>query len=337
MITLDVFNNDAFSVVTMIDPVNKMPTLPGFLGSLGIFDPEPVSTDSVGIGMKEGQLAIIQTTLRGSPIEMAEPEVKNARNFTIPRIAKGDQIRASQLANIVPDIGSTEVQTVANLLAAKQQRLKQDVEYTWERHRLGAIQGILLDADDTEIYDFYDEWDVSQPAEIDLDLETAADGELRLELTGIKRTLVRAAGGVGISRVIGLAGDNFWDQLVKNPEVRESYLGWSAAAELRSAEPFSTFRYGGIDWINYQGSDDTTTIAIDTDDAVIIPVGVPGMFRHIKGPGETFETVNRMGRDVYPLIVRDKDRDMWVQPEIYSYPLFINTRPDLVLRATVGA
>ena len=25
------------------------------------------------------------------------------------------------------------------------------------------------------------------------------------------------------------------------------------------------------------------------------------------------------------------------KPEIYSYPLFINTRPDLVLRATVGA
>lgn len=345
MITLDIFNNDAFAVTTMLEPVNKMPTEPGFLGSLGIFQPKGVSTTSVGVGMKEGRLDLIETTPRGSPIKMAEPRDKNVRNFNIPRVAKGDKLFAAELQNVVPDAGETEVDVAAAQLAEKQQQLKQDVEYTKEYHRLGALQGILLDADGSEIYDFYDEFGITQPAEIDMDLPTLNDGDLRKRIVSqIKRPLIRAAkaGKQGsLKRIIGLAGDNFYDELVSNPEVRATYLQWQAAQELRGnngeGDAFETFKYGGVEWINYQGSDDNDTISIDDDDAVIFPVGVPGMFRHIMGPGESFELVNRIGRDVYPLIVRDRDRDMWVQPEIYSYPLFLNTRPDLILRATVGA
>lgn len=339
-VTMDIFNNDAFSVISMLEPVNKMPTLPGFLGSLGIFESEPVATDTVSVGMSQGTLTLIQTTQRGAPIEMDSPEVENIRPFIIPRIAKGATVRSHQLRNVAPDWAAADQQVdlVAKFLARKQQKLKQDVEYTWENMRLGAIQGIVYDADGTtELVDYYDEWDISVPAEIDLDLPTADNGALRAELTGIKRTLIRAAGGVGVRRVIGLAGDGFWDGIIQNPEVRKTYLNWTAAADLRESEPFETFRYGGIDWINYQGSDDNSTIAIDDLDAVIFPVGVPGMFRHVKGPGESLEDISTEGQDVYPLIVRDKDRDQWIQPEIYSYPLFMNTRPDLVLRATVGA
>lgn len=342
MITLDIFNNDAFAVTTMLEPVNKMPTLPGVLGSLGIFDARGVSTTSVGIGLKEGRLDLIETTPRGAPIKMAEPRDRNVRNFNIPRIAKGDKLFAAELQNVVPDPGETDVDLAARIVAEKQQQLKQDVTYTDEFFMLGAIQGLLLDADGSTIYDFYDEWDISTPAEIDMDLTTLADGDLRTRIVNqISRPLIRAAGaGTAIRRVIGLAGDTFYDDLVSNPEVRETYLQWNAAQELRGnngeGAAFSTFRYGGVDWINYQGSDDNDTIAIDTDDAVIFPVGVPGMFRKVMGPGEAFGQVNRIGVDVYPLLVRDTDRDMWVQPEIYAYHLFLNARPDLVLRATVG-
>lgn len=339
MITMDIFNNDAFSVTTMLDPVNQMPTEQGFLGSLDIFASEPVSTDTVAIGKKDGELNLIPTTLRAAPIEMLEPETKNIRNFTIPRIAKGSTIRSHQIANIRPEVGQTEAEAVATVIARDQQRLKQDVEYTWEFHRLGAIQGLLLDADGSVLVDYYDEWDISQPAEIDMDLTTLDDGNLRERIKDqISRPLKRALRtGQTVGRIIGLAGDDFFDALIKNPEVRATYLGWAEAKELRgnSDMPYDTFKYGNVEWINFEGSDNTD-IRIDSADAVIFPTGVQGMFRHVKGPGESFETINRMGRDVYPLLVRDKDRDMWVQPEIYSYPLMLNTRPDLILRATVG-
>jgi hypothetical protein len=340
MITLDVFNNDAFAVTTMIEPVNLMPTEPGFLGSLGLFQQKGVSTTTVGIQKKNGRLDLIETTPRGAPIKMAEPRLKDVRNFSIPRLAKGDKLFAAELQNVIPDPGETDVDLAVRIVAEKQQQLKQDLEYTKEYHRLGALQGVLLDADSTTIYDFYDEWDIASPTPIDLAFSTLANGALRTALVNqISRPLIRASqAGVAIRRVIGLAGDDFYDALVANGEVRVSYLNWQAAAELRGnageGAAFATFKYGGIEWINYQGSDDNDTIAIDPDEAIVFPVGVPGMFRHIMGPGESFGQVNRIGQDVYPLIVRDTDRDMWVQPEIYSYPLFVNTRPDLVLHLT---
>lgn len=336
MITLDIFNNDAFSVTTMLPAVNKMPFEPGFLGSLNIFRAEPVSTDTIGVGMMQGKLALIRTTLRGAPLEAAEPDTKNVRPFILPRLAKADKLRAVELAGVLTDPGETEVDVAQTILARKQQRLVQDCEYTFEHMRLGAIRGKIVDADGTTVLtNYWTEWGVTEPTAIDLNLDAASPvmGALGNQLrSAVVRPLVRAAGASTNGRLIGLAGDAFWDALISHAEVRTTYYNWQASESLRNQGPFETYRYGGIDWINYRGSDDNSTIAIPTNEAFVFPTGVPGMFQHVMGPGETFETVNRPGKRVYPLIVRDNDRDMWVQPEIYSYPLMLNTRPDLVLR-----
>ena len=44
---LDVFSNDAFSFVTLTDSINKLPFVPGRLGSLGLFTEAPVPTTSI--------------------------------------------------------------------------------------------------------------------------------------------------------------------------------------------------------------------------------------------------------------------------------------------------
>jgi len=69
----------------------------------------------------------------------------------------------------------------------------------------------------------------------------------------------------------------------------------------------------------------------------VFPVGVPGMWQHVMGPmNESVPLMNQPGRRYYPFLEKDKsDKMQWVQPEIYSYPLFVNARPDLVLTATV--
>jgi hypothetical protein len=65
--------------------------------------------------------------------------------------------------------------------------------------------------------------------------------------------------------------------------------------------------------------------------------GVPGLYRRINGPGETMETVNTVGRSLYSMLVKDNDRNMWVQPEVYAYPLHICTRPEVLLSGRAGA
>ena len=54
MAALDIFNSNAFSMVSLTDTINKLPFLPGRIGQLGIFHEQGVATTTVLIEEKEG-------------------------------------------------------------------------------------------------------------------------------------------------------------------------------------------------------------------------------------------------------------------------------------------
>lgn len=334
---MDIFNDDAFGLMAMTQAVEKVPYVPSFLGSLGIFTSEGVATDTVSIERKDMVLSPITTSLRGTQPPMGSTEKAKLRSFAIPRVAKADQVFAREIQGVRAFGTESELLTAVRLVQQKQQKLVQEHELTMELHRLGAAQGILLDADGGTLYNFFTEFGISQPSEIDFDLDNASpsSGVLRSKIAdSVVRPIVRALGaGYNPSvRVLGLCGDTFFDQFVNHPEVRETYKNWEAAASLRAGTAFESFSFGGVDWTNYRGTDDNTTVAIGTGQVKFVVKGVPGLFRRINGPGESMETVNTIGRDIYSLLVRDLQRNQWVQPEIYSYPLHICTRPEVLLR-----
>ena len=342
MITMDIFNNDAFSVTTMLEDIEKRPYQPTGLADLMGFEVVPVSTDTVGVGVMQGRLSLIRTTLRGAPIEAAEPDTRNARQFKIPRIAKGDKLFIHELANTAPFKGEGDVETAARVIARKQEQLVTDVDFTLENHMFGALRGVVLDANGDTLVNFHTEFGIAVPAAIDLDLDnpTPPAGKLRRDIQSlIVRPIARAsqAGNAPRFRVRALCGDAFFDRLTSHPDVERTYLNYAAASELRNANIWEPFPFAGVDWINYRGADDGTTMGIPTNEAEIFPTGVPRMFQHIQGPcNEMAETVNQMGRRYYPVLERDLSvKQQWVQPEIYSYPLMLNRRPDLRLRAQI--
>lgn len=337
MVSMDIFNNDAFSLFNMTAAIEKMPTVPTFLGNLGIFDEgEGVETNIVGIEQKGMTLSLIPTSGRGTQIPMGATDKRTLRNFNLPRVAKGDQLFASEIQGIRAFGTEGELETVAQKVVQKQKKLLTEHALTMEYHRLGAIQGILLDSDGSTLYNYFTEFSIAAPTEIDFDLDNAspASGALTLKIAAAKRAAIRALGASyvpGVTRFLWLCGDTFFDQFTVHPEVRETYKNWEAAAALRDAKVFSSFRFGEMDWHNYQGTDDNSTVAIGTTKAKLIVLGVPGLYRRYNGPGETMETVNTIGKPIYSMLVQDRDRGMWVQPEIYSYPLHICTRPEVLL------
>jgi hypothetical protein len=341
MPTMDIFSQNAFSMVSMTAAINKVPYAPDFLGSLGIFEREPVRTTTVGVMIDDsGTLALVPTTPRGAPpIEQKIP-ARNLRNFTTPRIAIGDTIYAHELQNMPARTDMEAMQNVQAEIAYRLDgpgKLRSKVEATKERMRLGAIQGIVLDADGSTIYNWFTEFGIAAPSAIDFDLDNATPATAIVQqATNIKRLVLRNAKAVTSGpnvRVIGLCGDAFFDALTNHAEVKVTYLNWTAAAELRERAPWTTFRYGGIDWVNYRGTDDNSTIAVATDECKFFPVGIPGLFREVLSPAETFEYANTMGQPIYVMIVRDKDRDMWARVETYSYPLYMCTRPEVLQKA----
>lgn len=336
---MDIFDSDAFSLASMTAAVEKIPYVPGFLGTLGIFGAgEGVSTDTVTIERRDLTLSPILTSQRGTEPPMGSTDKAKLRTFSIPRVAKADQVFAREIANLRAFGTESTLQTAAQLIAQKQQKLLQEHELTMEMHRLSAAQGILLDADNTtELYNYFTEFGISQPAEIDFNLDAASpvEGVLRSLISdSVVRPIIRALGGSfnpGV-RILALAGDTFYDQFVNHNDVRVTYKNWEAASSLRDGTAFERFSFAGVDWVNYRGTDDNSTAAIGVTKVKFIVMGVPGLYRRINGPGESLDTVNTIGRPIYSELVRDLKRNQWVQPEIYSYPLHMVTRPEVLLR-----
>lgn len=338
MAHMDIFNNDAFSLVHMTQAIEKMPTVPTFLGNLGIFDEEGVETDTVSIEQKGMTLSLIPTSARGTEPPMGTTDKRSMRNFNIPRIAKSDQVFAREIANIRAFGTQSELETVAQKVLQKQKKLFTEHALTMEYHRLGAIQGILLDSDGSTLYNYFTEFSITAPTEIDFNLDAAspAEGDLLDKCKAAKRAAIRALGASfvpGVTRFLWLCGDTFYDQFTKHLDVRVTYKNWEAAAGLRGSvgTAFDTFTFGEMEWHNYQGTDDNSTVAIGTTKAKLIVLGVPGLYRRFNGPGEEMELVNTIGRPIYSQLVRDPKRNQWVQPEIFSYPLHMCTRPEVLL------
>lgn len=338
MATMDVFNQNAFSMISLTTAVNQQPFLPTFLGDIGIFTARPIRTVAAAIEDRNGTLSLIQTSQRGAPLTEGKADKRNIRYFNTARLAKGDTIFAHEIQNVRAFGSETELQQVSTEVAYRYSKLQNDVALTHENMRLGAVQGIVLDADGSTIYNWFTEWGVSQPSEVDWDLDNAtpASGAVRQLCNSTLRTVQRALSGMwipGRSYLLGLCGDNYWDNLTQHPEILKTYLNTQQASELRGDKmPFETFNYGGITWVNYRGTDDGTTVAVGSDKVKFVPVGVPGLFETAFAPAESFDYVNTPGLPVYAMLVTDRDRNAWVRPELYSYPLFYCTRPAALLR-----
>lgn len=335
MASMDVFNGRAFHMTEMTAALNRTPHLPTFLGAQNIFEPKPVRTISVSIEQKAGTLSLIQTSERGAPLQQADREARDIRDFRTVRVAKGDTLHAYEIEGIRAFGNESELMQVQAEVAARLTNLNNDVELTMENMRLGAIQGIVLNADGSTIRNWYTEWGIAQPAEIDFELDDPAT-DVRAKCNAVVRAMARASGGAWVANrteVHALAGDDFFDNLTGHAHTRDTWLNQQAAADLREGNAFSSFKFGGIHFHNFRGTDDNSTVAVGSSLCKFYPVNAPGVFQVAQSPGETFDFVNTPGQRVYAMLVPDRERNAWVKPEVYAYPLFICTRPGMLQRA----
>lgn len=346
MATMDVFNNNAFNTFSMASAIERVPYRPQMLGNLGLFDPRPVRTEDFAIEERNGTLSVIQTSERGTTPEQRSREKRNLRKFSTVRIAKADTIRASELAFIRAFGSETELMAVQSEVTrrlAGPTGLRAEVELTWENMRLGAIQGTVVDADGTTLIDWFNEFGVSQDAEIAFDFSNAGYGDVKTKANQVIRQMSRGSSGAMTTgaQVYALCGDDFYDDLTKKEEVRETFLNTTPgqAERLRNqvGAAFDAIEYGNIVWVNYRGTDDNSTVAVPTDKAKFFPVGAPGVFEVVWSPGEDFASIGAEGMSLYPLTIPDRDRNRWVSIELYSYPMFVCRVPQMLQRGRRGS
>lgn len=334
---LDIFNDDAFSVISLTGVVNKMPYLPGQVGALNLFAEAGVASTTIAIDERNGVLSLVKTTQRGAPGVQNTTGKGKTRSFKVPHVQLDDTIMADEVQG-VRVLGSQDqtagVQQVVNDRLSEMV-LKHDL--TLENLRLGAIKGLILDADGSTLFDLFAEFGISANATVDFNLDAGspASGILRKTCAGVIRTIAEKLGGVPFSGVHALCGKTFMDDLIAHKEVVESYKGTPQAQELRNNGAFQVVRFGGIDFEEYRGVSSTvvggTGVGVADTEAHFFPVGVPGLFRQWNAPADLVETVNTIGLPRYARQYAMQN-GKGVNLETQMNPLAICTRPEALVK-----
>jgi hypothetical protein len=335
----DIFNQNAWGLIEVQeDVIDRIDYKPQLLGSLGLFAPIYSRSRTIAIVDTNGTMTLIPTSATGeAPAELL-PKGAKVRTMQAVRLAKGSTILAIELAGIAALPMAEQTIEVADEVTSRTGQITDDLELTWEHMRFGAIQGKVLDADNTTVLvDWYDFWGLAEPAEIDFALGTAAT-DIRKKCRDVKRAMQKAGKGVWTptTRVGALVGDTFFDMLVNHQQYKETKINTEGAvAGLENIEGYSAVVFEGITFINYRGTDDASTIAIATDKARFFPIGARNAFQVGWAPASEFKPyLNKRGQEKVGMLLSDPSgREEWDRIEIYSYPLFICTRPEMLLRA----
>ncbi|RAX42407.1 major capsid protein [Rhizobium tropici] len=337
-LVVDIFNQNAFGVVEFQEEVvEKVDFKPQLLGTMNLFEPIYSRSRMIAVADRSGVLSLIPTSEKGAPPQELIPRGAKVRAFEAVRLAKGSTIYMAEIAETLALPFDQQTRDITQEVAERQGFIMDDMELTWEHMRFGAIQGRVLDADGTTVlFDWYSEWGIAEPAEIDFELDDA-NTDVRKKCRDLQRAMQKASKGAWnpSTSIASLAGDTFFDLLVNHPQIKETKVNTNRAPMLENIEGYSSIEIENITFINYRGTDDGSTIAIPSDKARFFPVGARGAFQVGWAPASEFKAgLNKRGQPVVGLLLSDPSgRDEWDRVENYSYPLFICTRPEMLQRA----
>ncbi|TIR24064.1 MAG: major capsid protein [Mesorhizobium sp.] len=345
---LDIFDQDAFSVTTMSDAMREVKYVPGFISRLGLFSSTSIDTLDIAIEKDaEQNVFIVPSSPRGGPGKTFGKNRRSMRKLSVPHFQVDDAIYADEVQSVRAFGEERAVETFQGRIAKRGAEVRQSFALTEEYHKLCVVtKGQLLDADGTVLYDYFEEMGEAVPAEVGWDLTAAnpADGVLRQRATDLARSMGAALDGLPFSGILAIAGNGFWDKLVKHKEVRDTFKNYTAAVTLRQATVdinsqsvqsgiWGSFPLFDMTWVNYRGGLD---VGIDDDEVKFVPMGVPGLFRSVFAPADYIETVNTMGLELYVKQFRMQN-EKGISLEYQNNVIHYCTRPRVLMSGRSAA
>lgn len=343
MPSLDVFNQDAFGVISLSDAINKQPRFPQKISASGLFEEAGVTTTQIAVEELNGTLYLVPNTSRaGNPVQNVR-DSRVMRPFIIPHLPIEDRIMADEIQDVRAFGSETETEVVQTIVNQRLAKMRMQLDMTLEWHRIGALKGVVYDSDgSTVIHNLFTEFGVSQETEIDFDLDNGspASGAVRELCHQVKRTM-RDNLNIGNAPfgVAAMCGSTFWDQLISHSEVLAAYERAILARETtagttgpggfrRMGFVDGMFEYAGIMFWEYSdamGSE--SDIATTATKAHFYPIGIPGLFVTRFAPANYIESVNTLGRPMYAKQAPDPRFNKFVDLEAQSNPINLCTRP----------
>lgn len=328
---LDVFKGDAFHYTKLVQAINKYPHIPTRLGTMGLFEPEGIPTLSVAIEMQAGKLTLVPTAARGTRGPAKNPERRNIRDFRTVHLPQTVVVMADEVMGLRSFGSEQDTETAMGLLMQKVAVARTDLDLTHEYQRMGALKGLVLDADGSTLYNFHTEFNVPKTT-FNFGLDNDATDVLQ-KCVQFKRAIEEQLGGVMMSGLDMECSAEFFDALNGHPSVQQTYQAQMGSEMRRDRR--DGFEFGGIFFEEYRGVVNGTRF-VGAGRAIPIPRGVPGMFKSYFSPAPYMEAVGTQGLPFY-MKAKTMDFDVGVEYDVQSNPLHICTRPEAIIEAGLNA
>ena len=157
----NVFANPAFSMANLTAAINHVPNRYGRLEALNLFPAKPTRFRQILIEERNGVLNLLPTLPVGSPGTVGVRGKRKMRSFVVPHIPHDDVVAPEEVQGIRAFGSETELETVAGVLAQHLETMRNKHAITLEHLRMGALKGVILDADGSVLYDLFDEFDIT--------------------------------------------------------------------------------------------------------------------------------------------------------------------------------
>ena len=324
-------NEQYFGVRPLSEAINILPSTPTIIRESGLFVPEDLSTTYVDITMKNNELTLVQSQPRGGAGQPTKTRKTSGKTFQIPHYPMTDGVFADEVQNLRA-FGSENVATpVMDKVNDKAADMKADLEYTREHAQLGALQGVVVDADNTVIYDFNKEFGVTRDVyEFKLSSDTARIGTTTDKM--LRQLMLNLNGDIS-KGFICFASPEFMDAYTDHPSIRDLYARFKETSDqYRDTNPNMTFNHRGVQFVTYThkfGSE----VDIKAGEAHIAPLGTRKTTKEYFAPANYNATVNTKALAYY--LSREKkkmDKGWDLEAQTNSLSILLRLKAAATLR-----
>ena len=334
---LNIFDDDAFSVVELTSSINMVPNMYGRVNQLGIFRRDGVYTTQAAVEIEAGVLNLLPTSPRGAPAPMNQGGTRKLKSFRIPHIPIGDRITADDVAGVRAFGTANKVTPVMGLTVKRQRSLASKLFITYEFMCCAALKGILVDGEGNELYSWFDEFGITEKV-VNFALTTDTT-DVPAKCKAVNRHIEDNLMGDTMTRTHCLCGENFFDALVGHKSVKDAYAHQQGLNPNRD-DLRKGFVFQDITFEEYRAraADHKGTVRrfIGEDDAQFFPVGTQETFATYDAPADYMETVGTEGEPLYSKIARDPKFNKYVELEAQSNPLPICLRPGALVKGIIS-
>jgi len=322
----------------------------GLMNALGIFQEENKTQKIVQINRTHESVALMEDRNWNE----RKPTVKgNDRDFTlvkVPHFPLQDIIVPEDVdGNVDLDAlfrGEIDVPlSVQKVMADKVLRLRRSAALTLEYARMQLLKdGTVFAPNGTVVTNFYTEFGLTRQT-IPLDLASTTDNPLAKVSDVYAQVQDSVESDQIVTDVIALCSPEFFDALISNPFVVESYQYWAQPQgmevlnqRLGTRAPldrrYRVFDYGGVTWIEVRGGVGGERY-VEEGEAYIFPRGTDS-FRTFFAPANKFASVNKEAQQVY-LFTTMGEKDDKIELEFETNFLNAVVRPQIVITLTMDA